>query len=98
MSRRSVSVRLPRVDNAVNRAPTVSKQLVSAHEPPSTPIRALHILILGGLSALGSLSTDMYLPALPALGHELGATMAQTQTTLSAGILGLSLGQMIAGP
>ena len=56
------------------------------------------MLILGGLSALGPLSTDMYLPALPALSRELGATMAQTQLTLSAGILGLSLGQVIAGP
>src|SRR5258708_2167135 len=64
----------------------------------STPIRALHVLVLGGLSALGPLSTDMYLPALPALSRELGATMAQTQLTLSAGILGLSLGQVIAGP
>jgi len=64
----------------------------------STLIRALHVLILGGLSALGPLSTDMYLPALPALSRELGATMSQTQLTLSAGILGLSLGQVIAGP
>jgi DHA1 family bicyclomycin/chloramphenicol resistance-like MFS transporter len=64
----------------------------------ATRIRPLHVLILGGLSALGPLSTDMYLPALPALSHELGATMSQTQMTLSAGILGLSLGQIIAGP
>src|SRR5215217_7114154 len=61
-------------------------------------IRPIHVLILGGLSAIGPLSTDMYLPALPALGHDLGASMAQTQLTLSAGILGLSLGQVIAGP
>jgi DHA1 family bicyclomycin/chloramphenicol resistance-like MFS transporter len=40
----------------------------------------------------------MYLPALPALSRELGATMAQTQLTLSAGILGLSFGQVLAGP
>ncbi len=64
----------------------------------AAPIRALHVLILGGLSALGPLSTDMYLPALPALSRELGATMSQTQLTLSAGILGLALGQVIAGP
>lgn len=65
---------------------------------PSASVRALHVLVLGGLSAIGPLSTDMYLPALPALGHDLGATMSQAQVTLSAGILGLSLGQMIAGP
>src|SRR5262249_21147749 len=64
----------------------------------AAPIRVLHVLILGGLSALGPLSTDMYLPALPALSQDLGATMSQTQITLSAGILGLALGQVIAGP
>jgi DHA1 family bicyclomycin/chloramphenicol resistance-like MFS transporter len=40
----------------------------------------------------------MYLPALPVLSRELGASVAQTQLTLSAGILGLSLGQVLAGP
>jgi MFS transporter, DHA1 family, multidrug resistance protein len=70
----------------------------SARAERATPIRALHVLMLGGLSALGPLSTDMYLPALPALSRELGATVAQTQLTLSAGILGLSLGQVLAGP
>ena len=60
---------------------------VPARVERSTPIRTLHVLVLGGLSALGPLSTDMYLPALPAISHELGATMAQTQLTLSAGMV-----------
>lgn len=61
-------------------------------------IRALHVLVLGGLSALGPLSTDLYLPALPTISQELAASMTETQFTLSAGILGLALGQVIAGP
>ena len=40
----------------------------------------------------------MYLPSLPALSHDLGATISQVQITLSAGILGLALGQIISGP
>jgi DHA1 family bicyclomycin/chloramphenicol resistance-like MFS transporter len=76
----------------------LSATRVPASAERATPIRALHVLVLGGLSALGPLSTDMYLPALPALGSELGASVAQTQLTLSAGILGLSLGQVLAGP
>src|SRR4051794_25348025 len=76
----------------------LSSTRLNAGAERSTPIRAMHVLILGGLSALGPLSTDMYLPALPALSRELGATTAQTQLTLSAGILGLSLGQVLAGP
>ena len=76
----------------------LSSTHVIASAERSTPIRALHVLILGGLSAIGPLSTDMYLPALPALSRELAATVSQTQLTLSAGILGLSLGQVLAGP
>jgi len=74
-------------------------QDAAAHASVAAPsIRAIHVLILGGLSAIGPLSTDMYLPALPALSRDLSASMAQTQLTLSAGILGLALGQVIAGP
>src|SRR5258706_4160097 len=64
----------------------------------STHIRALHVLILGGLGALGPLANDMYVPSLPALSHDLVATTSQVQMTLSAFILGLALGQIIAGP
>ncbi|MBE3561090.1 MAG: multidrug effflux MFS transporter [Ktedonobacteraceae bacterium] len=63
-----------------------------------TRIRAFHVLILGGLTAFGPLSTDLYLPSLPTVSHDLGATMSQTQITMSATILGLSLGQILIGP
>jgi MFS transporter, DHA1 family, multidrug resistance protein len=76
----------------------ITRQTVTTSKDISTSIRPLHLLILGGLSALGPLSTDMYLPALPTISHDLGTTTSQTQLTLSAAILGLSLGQMIAGP
>jgi DHA1 family bicyclomycin/chloramphenicol resistance-like MFS transporter len=81
-------------------SPTTSgtEQSVTENKETSTPIRALHVLILGGLTAFGPLSTDMYLPSLPTVSHDLGATMSQTQFTLSAGILGLSLGQILIGP
>jgi len=56
------------------------------------------LLILGALSAFAPLSIDMYLPALPALGRGFGASASQAQLTLSACLIGLALGQMIAGP
>ncbi len=56
------------------------------------------LIILGALSAFAPLSIDMYLPALPALGRGFGASASQTQLTLNACLLGLALGQMIAGP
>ncbi|GAA4851983.1 multidrug effflux MFS transporter [Saccharopolyspora rosea] len=60
--------------------------------------KARFALILGGLTAFGPLSIDMYLPALPQLTRELGATEAQAQLTLTAVLVGLAFGQLIAGP
>ncbi|HXF64491.1 MAG TPA: multidrug effflux MFS transporter [Caldilineaceae bacterium] len=71
----------------------------AAHAPAVLArVRLLHVLILGGLTALGPLSTDMFLPALPAVSQALSATIAQTQLALSAGILGMALGQALVGP
>ncbi|WP_339293405.1 multidrug effflux MFS transporter [Paenibacillus sp. FSL W8-0187] len=55
-------------------------------------------LILGSLSAFGPLSVDMYLPALPKLSESLGSTASLAQLSLTAFLLGLALGQLVAGP
>jgi DHA1 family bicyclomycin/chloramphenicol resistance-like MFS transporter len=56
------------------------------------------VFILGALTAFGPLSIDMYLPALPSLSQDFGTGASQVQLTLSACLLGLALGQTIAGP
>ncbi len=56
------------------------------------------VLILGGLSAFGPLSIDMYLPALPRMAEDLRAADSTVQLTLSAFIVGLALGQLVLGP
>jgi DHA1 family bicyclomycin/chloramphenicol resistance-like MFS transporter len=56
------------------------------------------VVILGALSAFGPLSIDMYLPSLPTLTRDLQASASAAQATLSACLLGLALGQIIAGP
>ncbi|MFC4102152.1 multidrug effflux MFS transporter [Paenibacillus xanthanilyticus] len=55
-------------------------------------------IVLGSLSAFGPLSLDMYLPALPALADDLKTTASLSQLSLTACMLGLSLGQLLAGP
>jgi MFS transporter, DHA1 family, multidrug resistance protein len=55
-------------------------------------------LLLGGLSAVGPLSLDMYLPGLPELGRDLSASTSATQLSLTACLAGLALGQLVAGP
>lgn len=54
--------------------------------------------ILIGLVALGAISTDLYLPSLPAIGDDLGADTAATQLTLSAFLAGFALAQLAIGP
>lgn len=41
---------------------------------------------------------DLYLPSLPALGRDLHATAAAAQLTMSLCMVGLALGQLVAGP
>jgi MFS transporter, DHA1 family, multidrug resistance protein len=60
--------------------------------------RVRMVIILGALSAFGPLSIDMYLPSLPSLSRDLQANASAAQLTLSACLLGLALGQVIAGP
>ena len=56
------------------------------------------VLVLGALSAIGPLTIDTYLPALPTLSAELGASDVQAQTTITGLLIGLGLGQLIVGP
>jgi DHA1 family bicyclomycin/chloramphenicol resistance-like MFS transporter len=64
--------------------------------PAPGPIGAAALLAL--LMGLQPVTTDLYLPALPALTRELGATTEAAQLTLSALILAFGLGQLVWGP
>lgn len=55
-------------------------------------------LILGLLSAIGPFAIDMYLPALPAIGQNLGAPTGAVQGSLMSFFIALGLGQVIYGP
>lgn len=56
------------------------------------------VLVLGALSAFGPLSLDMYLPAFPSLAGDLDSTASQVQLTITTCLVGLSVGQLVAGP
>ncbi|MDH6244543.1 DHA1 family bicyclomycin/chloramphenicol resistance-like MFS transporter [Mycobacterium sp. OTB74] len=75
---------------------------VTAVEPVAgtgaQPGRARMIVILGLLVALGPLTIDMYLPALPRIARELGVSSSVAQLTLTGTLAGLALGQLIVGP
>ncbi|PJI94559.1 multidrug effflux MFS transporter [Luteimicrobium subarcticum] len=56
------------------------------------------ILLLGALAALPAFTTDMYLPTLPDVGHDLHTTDAGAQLTMSAMLIGSALGTLVIGP
>ena len=56
------------------------------------------VLVLGLLTAIGPLTIDTYLPALPQLSADLGASDSQAQLTLTGLLVGLGLGQLLVGP
>ena len=58
----------------------------------------LVILILSLLLGLQPLTTDLYLPALPALTASFAAQPAQAQTTLTALLLAFGASQLVWGP
>jgi MFS transporter, DHA1 family, multidrug resistance protein len=64
---------------------------------PTRPARR-QIIVLAALSAFGPLSLDMYLPGLPSMTRELHAAASAGQLTITACMVGLGLGQLVAGP
>lgn len=64
------------------------------HEMPSPRF----VLILGALIAMGPLTIDTYLPALPSIEADFGTSSAAVQLTLTGTLVGLALGQLLIGP
>ena len=63
------------------------------------PESAVMTVMLAVLISIGPLSTDMYLPSLPWIARDLGASDAGTQLTLSLFLVGIGVGQTLShGP
>lgn len=63
-----------------------------------TPDSRWLLPLLAALAALGPLTVDMYLPAMPAMRDALGTTAGHIQLTLSAYLGGFSLFHLACGP
>jgi len=55
------------------------------------------LLVIGALTAFGPLSIDSYLPALPSISAALDADASQVQLSLTSCLIGLAVGQLLAG-
>ena len=57
-----------------------------------------HSIILGLVAAVGPFAIDMYLPAMPAIGADLQASMQAVQWTIVAYFIAFGLAQLVYGP
>nr|WP_235892398.1 multidrug effflux MFS transporter [Mycolicibacterium hodleri] len=62
------------------------------------PSQTRMIVILGLLVALGPLTIDMYLPALPRIAQDYAVSSSVVQLTLTGTLAGLAIGQLVIGP
>src|SRR3954453_16522608 len=76
-------------------AASIDMDVTTAETQPS---RVRMITVLGALVALGPLTIDMYLPALPKIADDLSVSSSVAQLTLTGTLAGLALGQLIVGP
>ncbi|AFQ56488.1 Bcr/CflA family drug resistance efflux transporter [Bacillus subtilis subsp. subtilis] len=67
------------------------------HNPTGKERLALAFL-LGMLAILGPLNIDMYLPSFPEIAKDLSASASLVQLSLTACLVGLTIGQLIVGP
>ncbi|MCV7414678.1 multidrug effflux MFS transporter [Mycolicibacterium litorale] len=79
-------------------SPPVDDRAALDETVKAAPSRLRMIVVLGALVALGPLTIDMYLPALPGIADELGVSSSIVQLTLTGTLAGLALGQLIVGP
>jgi DHA1 family bicyclomycin/chloramphenicol resistance-like MFS transporter len=59
---------------------------------------ALVVVVLALLLGIQPVTTDLYLPALPALTEGFGASVAQAQLTLTTLLLAFGVSQLVWGP
>ncbi|GAB7190278.1 multidrug effflux MFS transporter [Kineococcus sp. NUM-3379] len=56
------------------------------------------MVLLGSLTALGAVNTDLYLPSLPQVARDLSGSAASAQLTITSVLIGMALGQLVVGP
>jgi MFS transporter, DHA1 family, multidrug resistance protein len=79
--------------------PPTSRPEPRPKEDADTARHSLRMLAILSLSmGFASISTDLYLPAMPAMGLALHADTGMIELTISGYLIGFSLGQLLWGP
>jgi DHA1 family bicyclomycin/chloramphenicol resistance-like MFS transporter len=87
---------MPRVKAGHAGLVTMTETAQAAAATPAGGVRVL--IVLSTLLGFASISTDLYLPAMPAMGRTLGADAGTVEWTVSGYLIGFSLGQLLWGP
>jgi len=74
------------------------KGLTALNQPLTRRHQVWLTLLLGTVSATGPLSIDLYLPALPQMKTQFMTNASLMQLSITSCLIGLALGQLIAGP
>lgn len=78
--------------------PSLPNKPIASERVRSADLPVAWIMMLGLMVAVGPLSIDMYLPALPAMADDFGVSTAFMANSVPAYFLGLVFGQLFYGP
>ena len=78
--------------------PTAERLPPAIRVPDGMALRASVLGTVVLITAIAPLATDMYVPAFPLVGRDLGASATQVQLTLTTFFAGMALGQLAGGP
>ncbi len=79
------------------RSPSPATSTPVTVSPAASMHASLVVVMLSLLLGLQPITTDLYLPALPALTAGFGAPMSQAQLTLTALLLAFGVSQLVWG-
>ncbi|MFG3142318.1 multidrug effflux MFS transporter [Streptomyces sp. NPDC048211] len=88
----------PASDEAVSRAARTSSGPQPSAPSVSPRQAGALIAVLGALTAVAPLATDMYVPGFPSMGTTLHASSPAVQLTLTSFLVGMVVGQLLIGP
>lgn len=70
---------------------------VTRQVPAARPISVPGYFVLGALTMITPLATNLFVPALPAIAAAFGSTASEAQLTVSATLVGIAFGQLVIG-
>ncbi|WP_238346630.1 multidrug effflux MFS transporter [Pseudomonas viciae] len=80
------------------RCKSMTTTVATAPTQTVQPLTGKVVALLAGLAAISMLSTNIILPAFPAIGEDLGVSARELGLTLSSFFITFALGQLVVGP